>query len=195
MRACEGCRRRKIKCDAATSNNWPCSACLRLKLTCVRPNGFDGTPDMSYDQSMIPPEQFQHIQMQQQHQQAMAAAPRAESSMYAPPSHGVYQEAGPSAYHNVSYDGTQGHPGGSVHYGTVPPQVPVMDPHYAQQGVFPTPPPPLRGDHHQEPSPEAYTPDSFQQQDLADLLGSLKVDEKGTGTRLAHGHGAYVLTV
>ena len=37
MRACEGCRRRKIKCDAATSNQWPCAACVRLKLNCVPP--------------------------------------------------------------------------------------------------------------------------------------------------------------
>lgn len=37
MRACEGCRRRKIKCDAATTNSWPCSACVRLKLTCLPP--------------------------------------------------------------------------------------------------------------------------------------------------------------
>ncbi len=37
MRACEGCRRRKIKCDAATTNSWPCAACVRLKLSCVPP--------------------------------------------------------------------------------------------------------------------------------------------------------------
>ena len=37
MRACEGCRRRKIKCDAATTNTWPCAACVRLKLHCVPP--------------------------------------------------------------------------------------------------------------------------------------------------------------
>ena len=37
MRACEGCRRRKIKCDAATTNTWPCSSCVRLKLHCVPP--------------------------------------------------------------------------------------------------------------------------------------------------------------
>lgn len=37
MRACEGCRRRKIKCDAATTNAWPCAACTRLKLNCVPP--------------------------------------------------------------------------------------------------------------------------------------------------------------
>lgn len=38
MRACEGCRRRKIKCDAATTNSWPCAACIRLKLHCVPPS-------------------------------------------------------------------------------------------------------------------------------------------------------------
>src|SRR6195952_1688676 len=43
MRACEGCRRRKIKCDAATTNTWPCSACIRLKLHCV-------PPTVNYDQ-------------------------------------------------------------------------------------------------------------------------------------------------
>src|SRR5271155_1671396 len=37
MRACEGCRRRKIKCDSATTNTWPCTACQRLKLQCVPP--------------------------------------------------------------------------------------------------------------------------------------------------------------
>ena len=45
MRACEGCRRRKIKCDAATTNSWPCAACKRLKLSCVPPvGGLDGEP-------------------------------------------------------------------------------------------------------------------------------------------------------
>jgi hypothetical protein len=39
MRACEGCRRRKIKCDAASTNTWPCSACTRLKLHCIPPTG------------------------------------------------------------------------------------------------------------------------------------------------------------
>lgn len=37
MRACEGCRKRKIKCDAATTNQWPCAACVRLKVHCVPP--------------------------------------------------------------------------------------------------------------------------------------------------------------
>lgn len=47
MRACEGCRRRKIKCDAATTNTWPCSACVRLKLHCV-------PPMVQYDRDFTP---------------------------------------------------------------------------------------------------------------------------------------------
>lgn len=65
MRACEGCRRRKIKCDSATTNTWPCAACVRLRLPCVPPAaGLEGdtgeiTPgsgvdDQSDGQSFLP---------------------------------------------------------------------------------------------------------------------------------------------
>lgn len=37
MRACESCRKRKIKCDAATTNQWPCGSCVRLKSSCNPP--------------------------------------------------------------------------------------------------------------------------------------------------------------
>ena len=37
MRACEGCRKRKIKCDGATTSNWPCGSCTRLKQKCNPP--------------------------------------------------------------------------------------------------------------------------------------------------------------
>jgi hypothetical protein len=175
MRACEGCRRRKIKCDAATTNSWPCGACVRLKLTCVRPNTYDGAPDSTYDPSMSQPDQYE--QMQVPHQ-VMSADPRSGPSMYAQ-SHGVFHDNNAAAYSNVAYDGTHAHPT-NMPYGSIPQQLPVMDPHYTSQTVFPTPPP-LQTGAHQEPSPEAFTPESFQQQDLADLLGNLKVDEKGTG--------------
>lgn len=44
MRACAGCRRRKIKCDSATTNQWPCGACQRLKLNC-------DPPTLNYDRA------------------------------------------------------------------------------------------------------------------------------------------------
>lgn len=46
MRACEGCRGRKIKCDAATTNAWPCGSCVRLKKNCV-------PPTFSYDRNQV----------------------------------------------------------------------------------------------------------------------------------------------
>ncbi len=56
MRACEGCRRRKIKCDAATTNTWPCSACQRLKLHCIPPTvNYDGGNSHSFE-----PEKQEH---------------------------------------------------------------------------------------------------------------------------------------
>ncbi|KAH3992702.1 hypothetical protein HBH98_204760 [Parastagonospora nodorum] len=58
MRACEGCRRRKIKCDAATTNAWPCAACIRLKLNCVPPTvsydkDFNGSQEYEIDSKPI----------------------------------------------------------------------------------------------------------------------------------------------
>lgn len=173
MRACEGCRRRKIKCDAATTNTWPCSACIRLKLTCVRPNGYDGAPDSSsYDAPMHPTEQFHHMSMQQA---SMHTAPKPGASVYQPQSH--YADPNSALYQGVPFDPSHSQPPG-VNYTTVPPHVSALDQPYHPQSVFPT----QVGQPQQEPSPEAYSPDSYQQGDLADLLGSLKVDEKGTGT-------------
>ncbi|KAK4962225.1 hypothetical protein LTR66_012761 [Elasticomyces elasticus] len=38
MRACDGCRRRKIKCTSAVANGpWPCAACRRLRVQCHPP--------------------------------------------------------------------------------------------------------------------------------------------------------------
>lgn len=176
MRACEGCRRRKIKCDAATTNTWPCSACIRLKLHCVRPNGYDGSGDPTYDGPLGQPDQFQHMPMQQP---MMQAAPKTSQTVYAPPPPGHYSDASTTAgYQGIPYDAPQSHQP-SLNYTSVQPPVSTMDPPYAGQGVFPTPP--LQPNNPHEPSPEAYSPESYAQQDLSELLGNLKVDEKGTG--------------
>ena len=34
-RECESCRKRNIKCDAVTSNQWPCSSCVRFRENCL----------------------------------------------------------------------------------------------------------------------------------------------------------------
>jgi len=171
MRACEGCRRRKIKCDAATTNTWPCSACIRLKLNCVRPNGFDGAAEA---QVYEPPHgHFDAPLQEHQNQQLLAAGPK-PPSMYAQQS---YQDPG-SLYHSVHYTEPQTVAHG-LHYAPVHSGLDVPDSRYPTQNAFPTPP--LQHSSQAE-SPEAYQSE-YAQQDLADLLGSLKVNEAGTGKR------------
>ncbi|PHH83873.1 hypothetical protein CDD83_2884 [Cordyceps sp. RAO-2017] len=176
MRACEGCRRRKIKCDAATTNTWPCSACIRLKLHCVRPNGYDGSADSTqtapttYETILNSSGQFQHMSMQ-------PAVPKPAADVYAPTA--AYPDAD---FSSMSFDSHH-----NLHYTTVPPPpVSVLDHHpqppYTPQNTFPTPP--LQQAPRPDSSSEACSNDSYQQQDLADLLGTLKVNELGTAPYL-----------
>ena len=186
MRACEGCRRRKIKCDAATTNTWPCSACIRLKLHCVPPTvnydrDFSSGPQVfepergEYESGGSGDDEYQHQMSIQQH----LAGP--QKSM--PP---IYTQQVPYSeaigiYQPVQYgDPSSGHSQQNIHYGNLQTSVHVIDQHqhYAPQPVFPTPP------LHQSPqqaSPEAYDQDQYGQRDLSDLLGELRMNEAGTG--------------
>lgn len=146
----------------------------------MRPNGqYDGsadsqpyeTPRADYETGPMP-DDFRQMSSQSM----MGGQPKA--GMYAAP--GPYAD-GHNVYQNVSYPAPQ--PGQhSMHYTTIPP-VGVLDQSYAPASVFPTPP--MQHHHHpphSESSPESYTTqDHYQNSDLADLLGSLKMDEKGTG--------------
>jgi len=182
MRACEGCRRRKIKCDAATTNTWPCSACIRLKLHCVRPNGYDGLAETEVYE---PPRQFDASQVQETFrqqlplpdQQQLLAGASKNAPLYAPQS--SYQDA-PALYHSVPYNDPQtaSH---NLQYTPVHPSVNVVDHSYTTQNAFPTPP--MHQAAHTPSSPEEYQSE-YAQQDLADLLGSLKVNEAGTAPYL-----------
>lgn len=185
MRACEGCRRRKIKCDAATTNTWPCSACIRLKLHCVRPNGYDGAAEPQVFEPTRPEYEDsgvhdfrQHLPMQQP--QMLAGGP-SHPAMYAPKP-GLYSE--PSGlYPTMQYPDHASAQG--MQYTTVP-SVGVVDQSYAstsqqapQPSVFPTPP--LQQLSRPESPPEVYNQDQYGQQDLSDLLGTLKLNDAGTG--------------
>ncbi|ATY62568.1 Fungal transcriptional regulatory [Cordyceps militaris] len=172
MRACEGCRRRKIKCDAATTNSWPCSACIRLKLHCVRPNGFDSAGDPTTYEAFVTPDQFHQMTIQmppQHHQKPLEMYP--QMSSYAENSTGFY---------TIPYDPSQAQH--DINYTTVPPPA-MLDPiSYAQQNTFQAHA--INQPGQPGASPESYTTDSYQQQDLADLLGTLKLDELGTAPYL-----------
>ncbi|KAK3488895.1 uncharacterized protein B0T23DRAFT_320775 [Neurospora hispaniola] len=189
MRACEGCRRRKIKCDAATTNTWPCSACIRLKLHCVRPNGFDGAaepqvyepPRAQFDSSPVPESYHQQQLALTDHQQLLTHAQAPKATPIYPPQTSFQDTA--ALYHTVPYTQPQAVPQ-NLQYAAVHSA-------YATPDSFPTPP-----SMHQVPqvsqlpqiSQHPSSPEDFQseyaQQDLADLLGSLKVNEAGTAPYL-----------
>ena len=58
MRACDGCRKRKIRCDGALQNGpWPCGACQRLKLKCIPPT-LDQDDELTTPDSATGPGQF-----------------------------------------------------------------------------------------------------------------------------------------
>lgn len=194
MRACEGCRRRKIKCDSATTNTWPCSACIRLKLTCVPPQ-IAYEPDFSSNGQRFEQERAeyesggsgddeyqQQVSMQQQQQHHHMAAPNRNippiytHQMPYPDPAGIYHQSG-------SYgEPASGQSHGSMHYGSI--QTPVsalsvnQQPFSHAQPVYAAPPP-LQAAHAH--SPETYEQDQYGQQNLADLLGELRVNEAGTG--------------
>lgn len=181
MRACEGCRRRKIKCDAATTNTWPCSACIRLKLHCVRPNGFDGASDaqayepteQQYDAIATQDEYQQQAPLQEQ--QLMAGMSKQSSSLY-PAQQEAYSSSQALYQSFPESAGMQQ----NLHYADLQPGVNVVDQSYAARNAFPTPP--LQQSSRPGSSPASYQQDPYSQHDLADLLGSLKVNEAGTGT-------------
>ncbi|KAH9894612.1 hypothetical protein F4778DRAFT_747670 [Xylariomycetidae sp. FL2044] len=185
----KGCRRRKIKCDAATTNTWPCSACIRLKLHCVRPNGqYDGSPTdtQAYEPSRSEYETvhgqdgFRTMAMQQpQHQPPPMMGGPPKTGMY--PSPGGYSDHS-SVYSSVPY-GDASAPQHHMPYGAVPQSMGVMDQPYAPASVFPTPPM-HQSSAHSEASPESYRPDPYGQHDLSDLLGALNVNERGTAPYL-----------
>jgi len=176
MRACEGCRRRKIKCDAATTNTWPCSACIKLKLHCVRPNGFDSsateTSTTTQDQT-----QQQFFPATGTVQDGFTQVDALNST---PKSGSIYQQPGftQSETNIYQYNSDLARVQHNLHYTTVPPSV-TIDDTYATRDVFPTPS--VRTGSYSANSPTAFSTDG-QAADLSHLLGSLKVNEAGTGS-------------
>lgn len=123
---------------------------------------------------MDPSDQYQQMSM---HQQVMGPNPKAPApAIYS--AQAGYPDPNTAHYQTVPYEAPQ--QPGSIPYGAVPPPS-MIDHSYADQNVFPTPP--MQQPTQQQPSPEAYSPGDYQHQDLADLLGTLKVNETGTGKK------------
>lgn len=188
MRACEGCRRRKIKCDAATTNTWPCSACTRLKLQCIPPTfnqerdypgGSAYDMDGNYDSSS--PTDADGIHHGETLQQPMGGAPHAHTShphipynsnisMYQPSPYLPRPEEQHQIYHDVS-----------------PMPMNIHGATYQQtQAMFPTPPAQSvqstgTGSYWEQQSQHSEGNQSTAEE-LSEALGELKIDETGYGT-------------
>ena len=184
MRACEGCRRRKIKCDAATTNSWPCAACVRLKIFCV-------PPTVNYDRARA----------------GSGSASGLERVLDFDTSSGSGDdEYGSQIRANQGFDignaSEQVHPSQSS-YGDglgvfhTPPysERPPSLPDYSYSDVptirssnrnpsYHDPPAFQRSNSHTIPSSEnseVWSTDSYSAVNLSDVLGELKIDETGIG--------------
>lgn len=176
MRACEGCRRRKIKCDAATTNSWPCAACIRLKLNCV-------PPTVSYDKDYNPGSQTFELEKPQEYQApamssqdeyqrppVMSHMPQMAPQMHTPvtPTYGE----GIRMYQNTPYI-EQPHSQDSLHYSPLSQGAIVgQEINYSAPQVYSAPP--TAQSLGTPDTDESWRNDSASV--LTDALGSLKID-------------------
>jgi hypothetical protein len=176
MRACEGCRRRKIKCDAATTNAWPCAACIRLKLNCVPPTvGYDkdytpGSHTFELDRSNEYENPAVSGQDDYQRQHVMQHLTSEIVPALSPPVPGTYAD-GMRMYQTAPYI-EQPSPQDGLQYPSIPPPpVDGQELNYQPQPMYSAPPAPAMN------SPES---DGMWRNDntsnLSDALGELKID-------------------
>lgn len=174
MRACEGCRRRKIKCDAATTNTWPCSACTRLKLHCVPPTinqEREGGEQMGEHGHLLEYDHAAGLDMQS----GMPSGQHPYSTARAGPQMQAY-DPGMGVYDVNPY---MQRPNEQIVYQDLPQShLEVANPSFYQAPTYPTPaqqvvPPPQ--------STTSYLDYEDTSNSLSDALGTLKIDEDGVG--------------
>ena len=181
MRACNGCRKRKIKCDAATTNTWPCSACQRLKLVCVPPAigqdsdfGHSGDVGPSTVDRSKPPDPPQHPIST-----TADFADRSPQGSIDPFSVGIgmYPQYAQEPHHQHNL------------YNEMPtPQITISQHSFHQQPIFTTAP------------EQALTvtdggvfidQEQSTAENLSEVLGELKIDETGIGMSFSHRSGFF----
>ena len=186
MRACEGCRRRKIKCDAATTNAWPCAACVRLKLHCVPPTvnydrshvagsnvsglervlDFDNSSGGSGDEEFSQPTSSQNMYQ-------MGSGPELISASQAPPYHSGFVTYSQPPYPE-KLDSQQAL--GYDHISAMQMPAPALSFHrqasFHVQSVHPV---------HIADTSDAWAGDQVSAANLHEVLGELKIDETGVG--------------
>ena len=181
MRACEGCRRRKIKCDAATTNTWPCSACTRLKLHCQPPT-INQERDFGTGQYVDGEEvdyQAQPLSGLEQPSQGMEGQHQYGSIS---PSQYSNQTQFPAQMDPYQYQQYTQSPDSQQHipqqiYQQMPHATQIPGPSYQQPPTSYYSPPRLRA----ESSGSPLDVEQATAEELTGALGDLKIDEDGIG--------------
>lgn len=187
MRACEGCRRRKIKCDAATTNTWPCAACVRLKLQCIPPTvNYDrlhgGVGGLSGLERVL---DFDHSSASgdEEHYGTHTSMPHVYDMTT--PHNMVHTSQGPydqgiEVYNTPPYN-ERDTGNNQFSYGPIP-QIPITlaDNQFQSSLAFQ----PVNSTLPQASEGNTWSNDTFPVGDLSDVLGALKIDENGIGTYL-----------
>ena len=183
MRACEGCRRRKIKCDAASTNTWPCSACTRLKLHCIPPTGGNDRDYTGTGSVADSDEPVEYSIPQSRGVNAMHSQPHPSLQYAHLPTISTTESAAPYARSDIPY-----------HLSPYPYSPDGFRDQYLvhDQGPFPTSNPTLQGPQpyypHQPPAQvrndstvSSSDSEHTVAQDLSEALGELKIAEIGIG--------------
>jgi Fungal Zn(2)-Cys(6) binuclear cluster domain len=187
MRACEGCRRRKIKCDAATTNTWPCSACIRLKLHCVPPmmhydrdfgqqnQNTEAERSPEFDRSSGSDDEYHHHtsildQLAEEHKFDNDHLQQVSYDTGV----GIYQSPPYTSQPHLQHHTIP------LQYSSIsPPGLTIPDVQYPPTTMFPTPSP-------QAPSlndpNEIWQTEQYGSSSLSEALGQLAIDETGIGT-------------
>ncbi|KAI4086898.1 MAG: hypothetical protein LQ339_008984 [Xanthoria mediterranea] len=183
MRACEGCRRRKIKCDAATTNSWPCAACVRLKLSCVPPSlnydrvhggagshsGLEGVLDFDHSSASGEDDHyFQHGEPTQfydfGHPNDSVHNPQVGYGHHLGSFNAPANVERPPSHSDFSYDPVTSMP-------MTLPETFHQPASFQAINVAPPPPHPSHG--------STWTSDQYSPTDLSDVLGQLSIKENG----------------
>jgi len=187
MRACEGCRRRKIKCDAATTNAWPCAACIRLKLNCVPPTvSYDKDWNATTQTFELEEKPLEYAAPDPEHEYRRASVMSAQHghlqqmppSLPPTPVTGTYAD-GMRMYQTASYVDQQ--PQEHMQYAPMaPPQVVQQNINYTPQQMYSEPPPSAPAMTMTPPATEgSWKHESAS--NLTDALGELKIDHDAIG--------------
>ncbi|KAJ9272264.1 transcriptional regulator family: Fungal Specific TF [Paecilomyces variotii] len=171
MRACNGCRKRKIKCDAATTNTWPCSACTRLKLVCVPPTIAQDGDFLATGQALG--QESHNVGTSHSVDASRQNLPMQQNLGSNSPN----QVGGIAPYNSALGIYSQYVPSQNQHsiYSEVHPQLTMPHP-YHQQAVYPTTPSrPLAN----AESGVFLDPEQSTAEGLSEALGELKIDETG----------------